>query len=44
MRRFIIICSALLTIAGCAQDRVEVKPVEAAPEPTMTEIAESNPS
>jgi hypothetical protein len=44
MRRFIIICSALLTIAGCAQNRVEVKPVEAAPEPTMTEIAESNPS
>ena len=44
MKRLLIICSAIFIIAGCSDKEAEVQTVEAAPEPTMTELAESNAS
>ena len=44
MKRLLIICSAIFVIAGCSDKEAEVQTVEAAPEPTMTELAESNAS
>ena len=44
MKRLLIICSAIFIIAGCSDKESEVQKVEAVPEPTMTELAESNAS
>ena len=44
MKRLLIICAAMFLIAGCSDKQTEVKVVETKPEPTMTELAESNDS
>ena len=44
MRHLTIIFSVLLIFVGCAQKETEVKVIDATPEPSMTEIAESNPA
>tara|TARA_B100001093_G_scaffold485457_1_gene519826 strand:+ start:88 stop:936 length:849 start_codon:yes stop_codon:yes gene_type:complete len=44
MKRLLIICAAMFLIAGCSDKETEVKVVDTKPEPTMTELAESNDS
>ena len=44
MRHLTIIFSVLLIFVGCAQKETEVRVIDATPEPSMTEIAESNPA